>query len=194
MRSVVGRALGAHFYGRPVFLVGAGRSGTIVLYKALGTHPQIFTMPSEDPLITSFASIVSLFEAGPEKEYYRESVKLPKDHLYRQLRRLCFESAAGPHYGFKTLVKFVLRNRWALYRKRFWCVKTFPLEDHSRSLLKLYPDARFVYLVRNGLDVVRSRTRFPAFREQEFSQHCEVWANAAPKSFPGVRKVVTRRA
>ncbi len=68
-----------------------------------------------------------------------------------------------------------------LARKRHWCVKTFPLEDHAKGLLKLYPEASFVYIVRNGINVVQSRTKFPAFREQPFEFHCRFWANAANK-------------
>jgi hypothetical protein len=38
-----------------------------------------------------------------------------------------------------------------------------------------------VYIVRNGVDVVQSRTKFPVFRDQPFEQHCEFWVQAARK-------------
>lgn len=181
MRSVIGRALSAHFYHRPIFQVGASRSGTIVLYKALGTHPAILSMPSEDPFVTYVAGAVVPFEAGPETDYFRESVRIDRPYLYRQLRRLCFESAAGLQFGFKTLAKALAKEGAGLLRKRFWCVKCFPLEEHAHALLTLYPEAKFVYIVRNGIDVVESRTKFPAFRDQPFEHHCEFWVQAARK-------------
>jgi hypothetical protein len=48
-------------------------------------------------------------------------------------------------------------------------------------LTVLYPGSKFIYILRNGIDVVQSRTQFPAFREQSFEQHCDFWVQAARK-------------
>lgn len=181
MKAIAGRVLASRFYHRPVFLVGAGRSGTIVLFRALGEHPEIFSMPSENPLLTSIAAMVQLFESGPEKDYFLESVKISKDYLYRHLRQLSFESSAGSHNGLKVQVKYLWKNKRKIGGARYWCVKCFPIEDHAAALLRLYPMAKFVYIVRNGVDVVQSRTKFPAFRNAKFSEHCRVWAGSVQK-------------
>lgn len=181
LASSLGAALSARFYQRPIFQVGASRSGTIVLYKALGTHPAIFSMPSEDPFVSHIAAAVAAFEFGEDAAYFEESVRIKKPYLYRELRRLCFESAAGPHRGWKTLLKGVIDARREFLRKTYWCVKCFPIERHARALLHLYPEARFLYIVRSGIDVVQSRTKFPAFRDQPFDAHCRFWVQAAEK-------------
>lgn len=181
LSSLLGAGLSRQFYERPIFQVGASRSGTIVLYKALGTHPNIFSMPSEDPFITYIAATVEPFEFGNEIAYFEESVRLKRPYLYTQLRRLCFESAAGPNYGWKTHVKGLLRDKTDYFNKTHWCVKCFPLETNAYALMRLYPEARFIYIVRNGIDVVQSRTKFPAFRDQTFMSHCKFWVQAADK-------------
>jgi hypothetical protein len=57
-----------------------------------------------------------------------------------------------------------------------WCAKTWPVEEEYQGLLKLYPGAKFVYIVRNGIDVVHSRTRFHGFKDVDFETHCRAWA------------------
>ncbi len=179
--QLLGKSLSSRFYDNPIFQVGASRSGTIVLYKSLGTHPKIFSMPSEDPFISHVASGVTPFEFGDETDYFEESVALSKPYLYKQLKRLCFESAAGPNFGWKNQVKGIMNQKSSFFTKTMWCVKTFPLEQHAHSLLKLYPNARFIYIVRNGIDVVQPRTKFPAFRDLSFEFHCQFWVQAAKK-------------
>jgi hypothetical protein len=152
-----------------------------VLYKALGTHPAILSMPGENPLVDPLAGLAASFEFGGEAWYFRESVRLGQARLYAQLRKLIFETTAGPNLGFKTLAKAVARDPFGFPLKRYWCVKCFPLEASAQALAVLYPQARFVYIVRNGIDVVQSRTKFPVFSGQPFEQHCEFWVQAARK-------------
>lgn len=181
MRAAAARLLSSGFVDRPIFQVGASRSGTIVLYKALGTHPNVLSMPSENPLIDHFARAAAFFELGSEAWYFKESVKVDQPYFYSKLRELLFETTAGRDMGIKMLAKSLLTGPLDFARKRFWCVKCFPLEDSAHALTILYPESRFIYIVRNGIDVVQSRTKFPAFREQSFEQHCDFWVQAARK-------------
>jgi hypothetical protein len=181
MKQAVARSLSSRFVRRPIFQVGASRSGTIVLYKALGRHPAILAMPGENPLVDPLAGLAASFESGDEAWYFRESVRLDPPRLYAKLRDLIFETTGGPHMGFRTLAKALARDPLGFAAKRHWCVKCFPLEASARALCALYPEARFVYIVRNGVDVVQSRTKFPVFSGQPFEQHCEFWVQAARK-------------
>ena len=92
MREVVARLLSSRFVHRPIFQVGASRSGTIVLYKALGRHPAILSMPGENPLVDPLAGMAASFELGGEAWYFRESVKLDQPLLYARLRELIYET------------------------------------------------------------------------------------------------------
>lgn len=181
MRESLARLLSHRFVQRPIFQVGASRSGTIVLYKALGTHPAILSMPGENPLVDPLAGLAASFEFGDEAWYFRESVRLDQPRLYARLRQLIFETTGGANMGLKALAKALLSDPLAFPSKRYWCVKCFPLEASARALSVLYPESRFVYIVRNGIDVVQSRTKFPVFSGQPFEQHCEFWVQAAHK-------------
>jgi hypothetical protein len=181
MLNAFGRLLCAPFYPRPILVVGTGRSGTSVLHQALGQHPLIYALPGEAPFLTSIGGAAYLFEAGDNSTYYRESLKITKDYLYDQLRRLGYEVAAGRRFGLKGMVKGLLGRGPSPRGRRYWCAKTFPSERVTLGLLALYPELRFVYIVRNGCDVVQSRTRFKGFTHQDFRQHCINWAEGVEK-------------
>jgi hypothetical protein len=63
-------------------------------------------------------------------------------------------------------------------RKHYWCTKTFPGKNTAQGLKRLYPEARFIWILRNGVNVVHSRCLFPAFRDLPFEEHCQHWADS----------------
>ena len=58
----------------------------------------------------------------------------------------------------------------------YWGVKAFPDRDAAEGLCWLYPGSRFIYIFRNGMDVVFSMSHFHAFRGMSFEQRCRFWA------------------
>jgi hypothetical protein len=181
MLNSIGRLLSSPFYANPIVVVGTGRSGTSVLLQALGKHPEIYALPGEAPFLTSIGGSAFLFENGENRTYYLDSLKVSKDYLFEQLRRLGFEVAAGPWYGLRRMVKGLLGASDTPLRRRFWCAKSFPSQRVTEGLMALYPDIRFVYIVRNGCDVIQSRTKFAGFTHQDFRQHCLNWAAGVEK-------------
>jgi hypothetical protein len=149
--------------------------------QALGKHPCILSMPGEAPLITSIGGAVWLFEFGTDREYYQNSLRYPKEYLYAALRNLCFEYASGRHYGLNLILKGLRNTDFSYLKKTLWCAKTFPDSKVSGALVKLYPSARFISIIRNGCDVVRSMTKFAGFNHQEFEKNCTQWASAVDK-------------
>jgi hypothetical protein len=179
---MLGAMLCSRFFYRPVFLVGAGRSGTVALFRALGAHPQVLSIPGgEIPILMSIGRVAYLLEHGEQKEYFLEQTKVPKQYFYSKLKRICFESSTGPYYGYRTLIKSIMKSPSGYLGKRYWCVKTFPGQEAALGLLSLYPQAKFVYLVRSGINVVHSRTKFQHFRDREFAEHCQSWSSAAER-------------
>lgn len=181
MIDYLGKLLTKSYCHNPIFVVGAPRSGTSVLLGALGEHPLIVSMRGEAPFITTIGGAAYLFEFAENKEYYLKSIRVPKQYLYDSLLRLSFEVAAGKNYGIKMILNGLLRGDISLFKKRYWCVKTFPDLNVSKSLLRLYPGVKFVYILRHGCDVVQSMTRFSGFRQQEFHKQCRAWATAMEK-------------
>ncbi len=180
MLDRLGRFSSARFIKSPIFIVGGSRSGTIVLLKAMGTHARILSTPSEDPFITDVGRMVYSLEfcSDVEKQYYLDTLRISHGHIYDIVRRLALESALGPHYGLKQLIKLSVNNKANLLGKRYWCTKTFPGYNTAQGLKRLYPEGRFIWILRNGVNVVHSRCQFPAFRNLPFGEHCRHWTNS----------------
>jgi hypothetical protein len=180
MLEILGRHASSGFFDNPIFIVGGSRSGTIALFKAVGLHPLILSTPSEDPFITDIGRMAYDLAHASERDlhYYARTLRIPRDYIFDTLRRLALESALGPRYGLKHLLVQSIRSRKMLPAKRYWCTKTFPGENTAKGLQALYPKARFIWILRNGINVVHSRTKFPEFRDLAFSEHCQHWADS----------------
>ena len=192
MLERIGRIASARFIKRPIFIVGGSRSGTIVLLKAIGRHARILSTPSENPFITDIGRMVhSLeFSSEVEKQYYNDTLRISRAYIFDTLRRLALESAFGPHYGLRQLIRMAVINKINLLKKSYWCTKTFPGLNTAQGLITLYPEARFIWILRNGVNVIHSRGKFPAFRDLPFEEHCRHWANSIAR-FSYLRELPT---
>lgn len=180
MFDFIGRHLSSQFIDNPIFIIGGSRSGTIALLKALGKHKNILAAPTEDPFMTDVGRMALNLEffSNHERQYYLRTLRIPFEYISDALRRLALESAFGLHYGFRQYIKYVLKDRMNVLAKYHWCTKTFPGRETADGLLKLFPNAKFVWILRNGVSVVHSRTKFPEFRDLSFEAHCIHWAES----------------
>jgi hypothetical protein len=101
--------------------------------------------------------------------------------LYDGLRRFCLEAAVGEGFGAQHTISRAARGDLAALDRCAWCVKTFPTAESFAGLRRLFPRLRAVYVMRNGADVVHSRTRFASFRDGSFEDHCRVWADSVQR-------------
>ena len=179
MRRLLGKILATQIFRQPVFIVGGSRSGTSILLQALGKHPHILSTPGEAPLLTSMGGLVCLLENGNPitRKYYNESLRFEKIYLYEILRRLSFEIACGPNWGVTFLIKNIMVNPLRFFLKRRWAAKTFPNEKVTDGLLHIFPKAKLIHIIRNGLEVVGSSMKFRGFRGQSFEENCNRWRN-----------------
>lgn len=173
----IGRMLARQVEDRPIFVVGGSRSGTSVLLHALGKHRRIYSFNGEDPFLTDIGGMVYNLEFADERElaYYRNSLRIDHAYIYRVLRKLAYESAFGQHYGLKAMIRDTVKGAFNPLTKTHWCVKTFPSKVVADGLLRLYPQARFVMIHRNGIDVINSRSQFHGFCDLDFRIQCEEW-------------------
>lgn len=170
----------ARYLDRPVFVVACGRSGSTALCAALDQHPALLVGAAEAVFIRPIGAMAHDY-AGSEG-YMRSSVQLDAEELARELRRLAMTTALGSDYGFAYDPRRTGEKRSVFTAPRAlerWGAKAFPDEDAADGLLWLYPEARFVYLFRNGLDVVHSMSKFGSFKRREFEGRCEFWAERA---------------
>jgi hypothetical protein len=181
MLGPLGKFLSRSCVKRPIFVVGSGRSGTSVLLQALGQHPAIMAFAGESPFLTSIGGNATLFN-GVEKDYYRNAIRLSHPAMMRKLRELGFEASGGEYYALKNTLKHRYRHRqFARNAVRYWAAKTFPTELVSDGLDAVYPSAKYLYIVRNGIEVVHSMTKFHGFKDNDFTSHCKTWAASAEK-------------
>jgi len=150
------------------------------LLKAIGKHKNVISAPTEDPFITDVGRMALQLEFfdNHERDYYLRTLRISFDEILALLRRLALESAFGKNYGLNYFSKTLVKEGLSVLHKTRWCTKTFPGRDTADGLLRLYPSAKFIWVLRNGINVVHSRTKFPEFRELDFQDHCTHWAQS----------------
>jgi hypothetical protein len=132
--------------GRMIFNVGARRSGTFWLQRIVTAHPEVSAVPSETHLFSG--GIAPLFERFQHS--VRASTKVGQVYVDREraldaARDLCDAVFAEMLEPGSTR----LAERTPMH--------VFQLE----LIGAIYPDARFVHIIRDGRDVARSITAQP---------------------------------
>jgi Sulfotransferase family len=151
------------FYGIPPIIVsGVGRSGTTALRMSLGEHPGIVYNQAENNIL------MDLLVAGLHNCTY------PSRKASMQMGQERYDKA------FRNLILNVLypRPRFSLKTPTHWMALSDITPRLAQYLKQLFPKARIVYIVRNGIEVVSSRMVFEGFKNRPFNWQCEVWAKA----------------
>ncbi len=150
---------------KPVFLIGCGRSGTTILGNTLGRHDSISFLNERKDLwhmVFPFLDIWTLNNKMQkievdESDVEKSSIKKIRTLFYKeqlvncqdiQLKRFPSKILAGLFYGEKlTQEGDVLLEKLPInsFRLRFICF--------------IFPNAKFIYLIRNGLEVAASIER-----------------------------------
>jgi hypothetical protein len=126
----------------PVFLVGAARSGTTLLRLMLDHHPQI-AFPFEFEFGVDF-----LPESGwPDMHAYRDWLSTHRAFQQHGL-------AVDPDLDCPNLVRSFLDQAWRRSGKPIMGATVH--HRHFHRLIELWPDARFIHILRDGRDVARS--------------------------------------
>ena len=143
-----------------IVLSGVGRSGTTAVREALGRHPHIHSTGSENNVIYD---IVDAARRNCTIESRRHAMRVDQ---------VTYNGLFG---------ELILRLLWPEPRPaapRRLLAFTGLTPDHAEFLVQLLPSTTFVYLLRNGIEVVTSRMGFRGFADQPFTRHCEVWAQS----------------
>lgn len=132
----------------PVFILTASRSGSTLLRFILDSHPDL-ACPPETMVGSACATMIRLFgylENSGVAE--RTDVMAPPEVSPEGLKviREAIDSAYGRY----------LEQRG----KKRWCDKSLDTYQFAELLVKIYPEAKFICLVRHCMDVIVSGARF----------------------------------
>lgn len=128
---------------KPFFLVGAPRSGTTWLQAMLGSHPEIYT-GQETNFFATFASAEQSFLApeGPFGSLLGLSTYLSREHLYEFFAELFWITVSSLAAPPRAIQYFLEKTPAHCFSARF--------------ILAVFPEARFIHLVRDSRSVVAS--------------------------------------
>jgi hypothetical protein len=158
---------------RPIFVVGCPRSGTTLLQLMLHAHPRIAIPPETRfllPVYESRCDFGDLRETANRRELARCIVE-PKETKFADLgldpEEVAAEIAAGP-----PTVGSALGIVFRAYARRFgrvrWGDKRPSYFRRLDVLLRMFPDAQIVNLIRDGRDCVASLKEMPWYTLDTF--------------------------
>lgn len=129
-------AVEPHASEPPIFLVGAYRSGTTLLRLLVDSHPRIACPPE-----TTMMNYLDPLASEPKSLERLDGLGFDRDHVLLATRRYV-------SYFYESYAASCGKPRWAdKSPENVW---------HLEFLGDLYPDARFVLIVRHALDQVHS--------------------------------------
>jgi hypothetical protein len=168
---------------RPVFIGGAGRSGTTLLVDLLGTHASLSPvyetnfvlgvareLLAKRPLPESAAAIRRLMQQWTEPLPHRPHHKRPderylhgphyilfeRDYALEVTETLIDELATDPIAAYRRFVGSLFARHAELDGKPFWVNKTPTYVAALPFLKEIWPDFVFIHCVRDGRDAAAS--------------------------------------
>ncbi len=124
---------------RPIFILGCGRSGTTILGTSLSQHPDITYLNEPRDL---------WFKAYPETDIWTEKAIRFKGKMILKAEDTVYA---------KSLKLRQLFYEETVKTSRPILVEKLPINNFRLEFIhSIFPDARFIHIYRNGLEVARS--------------------------------------
>lgn len=145
----------------PLFIVGMNGSGTTMLLECLGRHPKLYAFPRETRLIPHlYASRGRFGDLNDDGNYLKLWHEVRRLQIFRYVNGgnavpLPGDWAEHPR-SLTAVLDAVFRYFAAQEGKSRWCEKTPQHVQHLDVLAQMFPDARFVHVVRDGRDCAAS--------------------------------------
>lgn len=168
----------------PVFIIGCPRSGTTMLASQLAATEQTLALP-EMPWVSWLAETDTPDETAARRLFH----KLEQNFFFRALRipygwpdfsTVVFDEDRRKRI-YSVIAAWARHNQVDLGQKRIW-VEHAPIQrERVYRLLKHFPDARFVHIVRDPRAVYASMHRMPMWNTHDPVQFSKFWANAVAR-------------
>ncbi|MFN2388437.1 MAG: sulfotransferase [Actinomycetota bacterium] len=158
--------------GPPFFIVGSARSGTTMLRLMLNAHPEVAVPPE-----SRFA--VELWDGRDEVDAGRFVERLAGHSMFHHWDlpgEVVREELGGEGpCSYRAAVSAAYEAYARVHGKTRWGDKTPRYVEHIPFLARLFPDARFVHLVRDGRNVALSYADVP-FGPKTVGKAADLWA------------------
>lgn len=185
----------------PVFVVGSGRCGTTILDQSIGMHSQFESLPFEAQVLVSpdmRNGLVRAFQDPPGNKRndlirahlqnrfsFRHNGRslgfcswTTKD-AYTQMTEDLLRDINIPASSIRTFLDKLYAPYLSMTGARFWVDGTPANGCITKEIVKIYPEAKFVHPIRNGIEVARSIVR-KGWKGGSFERalhHWNVWVS-----------------
>jgi len=167
---------------RPIFVLGCPRSGTTLLQLMLHAHPRIAIPPETRFVLTSYEGRNSFGDLSEEsnRRALARSITGDRGTLFYDLDldpdEVVEEIAGGPP-TLGSAIGIVFRGYARRFDKPRWGDKRPGYYQYIRALLRMFPNAQIVHLIRDGRDCVASLQAMPWFTQDFYAAVC-TWIEA----------------
>ncbi|HEY9524112.1 MAG TPA: sulfotransferase [Thermopolyspora sp.] len=151
---------------RPIFVIGCPRSGTTLLQLMLHSHPHIAVPPETRFLVPAYfhRKVYGDMRLPDNRRRLAEWIATGPNTKFGELGLDAAEfieaATAGPG-SFGSVIGTVFRSYAARFAKLRWGDKRPSYFQHVKMIRRLFPDAQFVHLIRDGRDCVASLKEMP---------------------------------
>lgn len=178
---------------RPIFVIGCPRSGTTLLQLMLHAHERIAIPPETRFVLTSYRARNDFGDLREEANRRALAAAITRERrtLFYDLgldaQEVTEEIAAGP-----PTLGSALGTVFRAYARRFgkprWGDKRPGYYEHLPALLRLFPSAQIVHLIRDGRDCVASLKSMPWFQHDIYAA-VATWVEAIDSGRRAARRL-----
>jgi hypothetical protein len=151
---------------RPLFVIGCPRSGTTLLQLMLHCHPRIAVPPETRFLIPAYfhRKVYGDMRLTENRRRLAEWIATGHNTKFDELGvepGEFVESAAGGPGSFGSVIGTVYRSYAERFAKPRWGDKRPSYFQYVGMIRRIFPDAQFIHLIRDGRDCVASLKEMP---------------------------------
>jgi hypothetical protein len=153
---------------RPLFIIGCPRSGTTLLQLMLHCHPRIAVPPETRFLVPAYyhRKVYGDMRLSDNRRRLAEWIATARNTKFDELGLDAAEfvdaATAGPG-SFGSVIGQVFRSYAGRFAKPRWGDKRPSYFLYVDTIRRLFPDAQFINLIRDGRDCVASLKEMPWF-------------------------------
>jgi hypothetical protein len=183
---------------RPIIVLGCPRSGTTILQVMLHSHHRIAIPPESRFVLPAYRRRLQfgdLEERANRRALARFIVR--RGHLFKDLgldrRETVQQIVKGPH-TLGSAIGVVLHAYAARFDRPRWGDKRPAYHNHIDVVMRLFPDAQIVHVLRDPRDCVASLKRMPWWQRDSYHA-VSAWAQSIDHTDEAIRRwpgVVTR--